>query len=125
MRKTSLLQDRSDGVRSSSRLETLAARTRRRDHQATNEKSRVERSEIAHRPPITARAMLGAISSSRCQTARARSMPFRTQDPFRYESLPDSNGRGIHFANEHPRSAITPLGGARRDRTDDLLLAKQ
>ena len=51
---------------------------------------------------------LGAISSSRCQTARAR--PGRT---------------GSRAKKPGSWTREQPPGGARRDRTDDLLLAKQ
>ena len=53
--------------------------------------------------------ILGAIFSSRCQTTRLPSNVFRRQ----------------REANSFLRTSIHPTGGARRDRTDDLLLAKQ
>jgi hypothetical protein len=59
------------------------------------------------------RVALGSISSSRCQTSRAPA---------------ESQARGfVFFANDqkHSIKRAAPSGGARRDRTDDLLLAKQ
>ena len=38
----------------------------------------IRNSEIAHHPRFSPRAMLGAISSSRCQTTRVRLMPLAT-----------------------------------------------
>src|SRR3974390_1245849 len=60
--------------------------------------------EIARRTRISSRPQLGAISSSRCQKTRA---------PHPRRAKSDTSGRA------------KPAGGARRDRTDDLLLAKQ
>ena len=62
---------------------------------------------------------LGTISSSRCQTTRASVHPLGRDD----ESLTRicfSYGRASNNGQ-----AMQPPGGARRDRTDDLLLAKQ
>jgi hypothetical protein len=61
------------------------------------------------------RAMLGAISSSRCQTTRVRLMPLATST---CDTTTDAET--FFISDEHD-----PTGGARRDRTDDLLLAKQ
>ena len=52
---------------------------------------------------------LGAISSSRCQISRDEEKPISLR---RRETS--------NFLDE-----LKPAGGARRDRTDDLLLAKQ
>ena len=68
--------------------------------------------EIAPRTRFSSRPQLGAISSSRCQTIRA---PIVRCDA-RNNLLPDEPMEGRHG---------DPTGGARRDRTDDLLLAKQ
>ena len=57
------------------------------------------------------RATLGSISSSRCQTSCAP---------------PDqSRARADYVSHERAICSRQPPGGARRDRTDDLLLAKQ
>lgn len=64
--------------------------------------------------------MLGSISSSRCQTTRAR-------------ATTAAAARNLFFCADEPDrklsrsrpSSRNPPGGARRDRTDDLLLAKQ
>ena len=71
--------------------------------------------EIARRSTASKkpRVALGSTSSSRCQTSRAPA---------------ESQARGfVFFANEimHRIKRAAPSGGARRDRTDDLLLAKQ
>ena len=63
--------------------------------------------EIVVRTRLPSRPQLGAISSSRCQTGRT--------------SIVRSNARNRLLPDE-PND---PAGGARRDRTDDLLLAKQ
>ena len=60
--------------------------------------------EIARRARLSSRPTLGAISSSRCQKTRAP---------------PSARREHMNFRTSHP------TGGARRDRTDDLLLAKQ
>jgi hypothetical protein len=89
MRKTSLLlQDRSDGVRSSSPTWVCAP-------------------SWAFRPAT----MFGSIPSSRCQTTRVR----LTASDRATDAKIDVCGRTDEI----------PAGGARRDRTDDLLLAKQ
>ena len=75
----------------------------------------IRNSEIAHHPRFSPRAMLGAISSSRCQTTRVRLMPLAT-------STCDTKTDAETFSL---RTSRNPTGGARRDRTDDLLLAKQ
>src|SRR6266480_1564977 len=58
--------------------------------------------------------MLGTIFSSRCQISRA------SRSPMRQELM-------VHTARNANLLSWTrdPTGGARRDRTDDLLLAKQ
>src|SRR5262249_12402102 len=71
--------------------------------------------EIARRSTASEkpRVALGSTSSSRCQTSRAPA---------------ESQARGfVFFANEimHRIKRAAPSGGAIRDRTDDLLLAKQ
>jgi hypothetical protein len=70
--------------------------------------------EIARRTRFSSRPQLGAISSSRCQTTR---MPV----------LPRAMRNLVYFRTSRSMvSADDPAsGGARRDRTDDLLLAKQ
>src|SRR5215475_5298883 len=75
----------------------------------------IRNSEIAHHPRFSPRAMLGAISYSRCQTTRVRLMPLAT-------STCDTKTDAETFSL---RTSRNPTGGARRDRTDDLLLAKQ
>src|SRR5262249_26455598 len=71
--------------------------------------------EIARRSTASKkpRVALGSTSSSRCQTSRAPA---------------GSQARGFVFSRTRSRHSIkraAPSGGARRDRTDDLLLAKQ
>jgi hypothetical protein len=62
---------------------------------------------------------LGTISSSRCQTTRAtRLHPWRVQAALRDFMF---HGRALPVVSIDRITA----GGARRDRTDDLLLAKQ
>jgi hypothetical protein len=61
------------------------------------------------------RVTFGSISSSRCQTTRRRPI----KDRSRQVSVPmDDCAFASVFCGD-------PAGGARRDRTDDLLLAKQ
>jgi hypothetical protein len=104
--KDQLASDRSDGVRSSSRhcSEQLPWHVRCR--------AMTRCSEIAYRSRA-ARSNLGAI------------LPLHD---FRYQNsahaqriLRSACGRGTCSL----RTSRTPAGGARRDRTDDLLLAKQ
>src|SRR5215831_19013170 len=71
--------------------------------------------EIARRSTASKkpRVALGSTSSSRCQTSRAPA---------------GSQARGFVFSrtrSTHSIKRAAPSGGARRDRTDDLLLAKQ
>ena len=63
---------------------------------------------------------LGTISSSRCQTTRGMQIASWRSENRKREFL-FSYGRAYR---ERGRSG-SPTGGARRDRTDDLLLAKQ
>ena len=115
IRKTSLLQDRSDGVRSS----------RRHMHPRHDRHRDASREMLGDSAPlVTLRhdVALGAISSSRCQTT--------APSPASHSATP-SDGRRFDsreraFLHAALRSAHgEPSGGARRDRTDDLLLAKQ
>ena len=75
---------------------------------------------------------LGAISSSRCQTARTRrAISERARIHFGASRLPIAlrDLRNEALPDEPITSLANPTknepGGARRDRTDDLLLAKQ
>src|SRR5271165_5995871 len=73
----------------------------------------VDRNTWSSAPLVTlqSRATLGSISSSRCQTSCAP---------------PDlSRARADYVSHERAICRRQPPGGARRDRTDDLLLAKQ
>ncbi len=74
------------------------------------------------------RATLGSISSSRCQTTCATA-PFRDDPTHKIGFSQTSNNAGEPSRNpDATRSQgrrSKPSGGARRDRTDDLLLAKQ
>src|SRR5215831_11060063 len=54
----------------------------------------------------------GSIPSSRCQTTRAPTLTGRSRRRMARETC-------------FLRTSVDPAGGARRDRTDDLLLAKQ
>jgi hypothetical protein len=75
--------------------------------------------EKARRPRlIKPRAALGSISSSRCQTSRSPRPHGRKRADFCFS-------RTNWNACNEGRTASAPSGGARRDRTDDLLLAKQ
>ena len=67
--------------------------------------------------PAAVTRLLGTISSSRCQTTRATRL-------LRGRSKPR---RAISYFTDEYLKAFDGLaaGGARRDRTDDLLLAKQ
>jgi hypothetical protein len=60
---------------------------------------------------------LGTISSSRCQTTRDKLRP--STDAYAFREFVFLYGRA------KTSRAGSPTGGARRDRTDDLLLAKQ
>ena len=60
---------------------------------------------------------LGTISSSRCQTTRDKLCP--STDTYAFREFVFLYGRA------KTSRAGSPTGGARRDRTDDLLLAKQ
>src|SRR6201999_2646918 len=68
--------------------------------------------EIARRTRFSSRPQLGAISSSRCQKTRL-------SHPRQAKKV--TSGR----ADTGSVFCTIPAGGARRDRTDDLLLAKQ
>jgi hypothetical protein len=95
--------------------------------------------EIVRRSGFSSRAEPGAISSSRCQTTRTRSGgPDRVRNHCFWTSraLPEATRMKRKKAQRHTagkdRSDTTAStrgdrrsGGARRDRTDDLLLAKQ
>jgi hypothetical protein len=70
--------------------------------------------EIARRTRFSSRPQLGAISSSRCQTTRMPVLPHNMRNLVYFRT-----SRWMVSADD-PAS-----GGARRDRTDDLLLAKQ
>src|ERR1700682_1040100 len=83
---------------------------------------------------FSSRGGLGAISSSRCQTTRARAG--RTRVGREILAILWTSGRasarsmrGAICATDYVQQRITSIdrrsGGARRDRTDDLLLAKQ
>ena len=98
--KDQLASDRSDGVRSSSR------------HVASSQLALAQCSEIAC--PVATCVTIEPRSdptSSRCETARARRK--------RRSSMTGAERHSLR-TSRNPRS-----GGARRDRTDDLLLAKQ
>src|SRR5215472_14165045 len=100
--------------------------------------------EIAHRPrSCRSRAELGSISSSRCQTTRALGDAIASarneisqRTSFAEPATPPSpkasagNLRGLKSgppteAAIFQQQLAAKVGGARRDRTDDLLLAKQ
>jgi hypothetical protein len=124
IRKTSLLhKDRSNGI--------AVKRCRRFRYQATDvghQKSSDYRSLIAdplngESAPVAAsqpRVALGSISSSRCQTTRAPTTGFCDEASKALEL-----GFSRTSSGRRQRPAGKPSGGARRDRTDDLLLAKQ
>ena len=90
-------------------------------------------------PPVTfkSRATLGSTSSSRCQTpcapfdkgSRARRLSFsRTSFCSAAPAFAEAsagNLRGRSLVHQPKRPLAAKVGGARRDRTDDLLLAKQ
>jgi hypothetical protein len=67
---------------------------------------------------LAANTILGTIFSSRCQISRAAAVPASLW----LSRVHNANGHEFHFFG---RAFKTPTGGARRDRTDDLLLAKQ
>ena len=81
---------------------------------------------------------LGTISSSRCQTTRKLRRPSATKlaDQFFTDELEADrqpafakatagNLRGSKVGSPTEAALAAKAGGARRDRTDDLLLAKQ
>ena len=114
IRKTSLSSDRSDGVRSSSRHKTSSAPCALR---------RLLRTMLGDCVPTATQSLrtfvtIGSRSdptSSRCQISRIRIDRRQSYAEWHVD------GSGMIFsANEQ-----VPAGGARRDRTDDLLLAKQ
>ena len=104
IRKTSLLRDRSD---------VTCGQARDDKHRDPSHDLAVDRRvlmlEIARRTRFSSRPQLGAISSSRCQKTHA-------SHPRCVRTV--ASGRTF-------QSNCRPAGGARRDRTDDLLLAKQ
>src|ERR1700761_5116977 len=61
------------------------------------------------------RSKLGSISSLRCQKSRKRVCE---------DNACEVMFRGRRSGKPQSTSAIKPSGGARRDRTDDLMLAK-
>ena len=132
--KTSLLRDRSNGARGQA-----AAGNRTAHHSRTASTSDAQRRTT--RMPgecepalIFVEPELGAISSSRCQTTRARpgrrarrarivyfwTSAARTCRKQTRRERRAARWRALRAASDRARS-----GGARRDRTDDLLLAKQ
>ena len=102
--------------------------------------------EIVLHPGFSSKAEPGAISSSRCQTTRTRpSEPSRVRKTLLLDEPTTERGRtvdrqpatpdrreGPSVVRRPPAIVCFPSsdldlrsGGARRDRTDDLLLAKQ
>ncbi len=135
IRKTSLSSDRSDGVRSSSRHKAPARDVLVRDC-SSRRLVTFQCSEIACRfTTLPSRSTLGAIlplhdvryhapaSASRLDDGRGIVFDGRAvQDGFASRR----RLRRFAFATFDPvTDARNPAGGARRDRTDDLLLAKQ
>jgi hypothetical protein len=141
-RKTSLLHKTNPTTRrssfadksiaSSSHWQTTVTLTAR-----THKKKCLEK---AHRWWLPSRTVLGSISSSRCQITRAPpAKPIGAKAAGATNSIVTNEQLfvGGMFAGDHCRQlgAITHMirrrsktetsGGARRDRTDDLLLAKQ
>jgi hypothetical protein len=89
--------------------------------------------EIVRHSGFSSRAEPGAISSSRCQTTRTRSgEPDRVRKQLLLDEPRVARGNP-HETEESSRARSRSSkkrrdrrsGGARRDRTDDLLLAKQ
>jgi hypothetical protein len=124
IRKTSLLSDRSDGVRSSSR-QGIGAQPRdpaifiavQRDHVSML-------GDCVSIATLPSRPNLGAILPLHDVRYHARALvtlDYFTLDCSSLTARASRRVRKTFSANEQsPRS-----GGARRDRTDDLLLAKQ
>src|SRR4029077_6574421 len=76
---------------------------------------------------VTSRGALGSTSSSRCQTTRAPRLPSFDGPQVESARISDCHERDFAVGGGDGRSRLRsqPSGGARRDRTDDLLLAKQ
>jgi hypothetical protein len=131
IRKTSLLRDRSNSARGQRHWQNAA-----RSIPASRTLSGTNRSNDANsvwstRPsPACAEDGPGPISSSRCQTTRAiRHTGGQTRNLFLLDDPPNRHaecciGRPDHTRGFHTDVAPPLSGGARRDRTDDLMLAK-
>ena len=107
-----MLQDRPDGARSSSANSHLSSPARR--------PATIDTWSMRTGRGCSPHSMLGAISSSRCQITRNAG---RSPSAAKLHSLRTRRSREQPPCMASHRYA--PTGGARRDRTDDLLLAKQ
>jgi hypothetical protein len=101
IRKTSLLQDRSDGLCGQATADMSGARS------------------LSTAPDaLGVRIVLDLAGRARC----SERSPLHDVRQHASAECPRGHGR---MRNVHSRTSFLPAGGARRDRTDDLLLAKQ